>query len=90
MSNPYEGKDGLARDIAKLKYNWDTYVKAPMSVAWDEFLEAIPNPIQMSHKYTNLHVEFCRADAYVAGHFYTVFFYLNTIAWIGVGIACVV
>ena len=79
MSDRYVGKDGLERDIAKLKYEWKIY-KKEMSVHWDTFKEA-RTIVQRFHKGTNLFVESCRASAYFFGHVAMIYFTLNTVAW---------
>lgn len=73
-------KDGIARDLAKLKSEFQTKWKPCMAVALDEFWGAFPNPIKMFHKFTNLWVEACRSSPYFMGHILVMLF------WIGVGL----
>jgi hypothetical protein len=66
---PYQGMDGLRRDIAKLKYTggiWWDYM-------WPEIKRVLkwPSP----HNVTNFWVEGCRAEAYFFGHVLTMIFY---------------
>ena len=76
MSDRYIGKDGLERDIAKLKYEWKIY-KAEMAAHWERFRR---DP--KFHTATNLTVESCRASAYFFGHVVMIYATLNTVAWV--------
>ena len=68
MPKPYEGKDGIERDIAKLWYEFDFYRKDPkIRNAWSRWL-ALPSP----HNATNIYVESCRWYAYLTGHFHII------------------
>lgn len=62
----YEGKNGLARDLAKLKSEFK-YLYAPaMKGPWQELKDASFK--DKIHKVTNLHVESARAAPYFWGH----------------------
>ena len=62
----YEGKEGLARDLAKLKSEFK-YLYAPaMKGPWQELKDASFK--DKIHKVTNLHVESARAAPYFWGH----------------------
>ena len=57
MSDNPEGKDGIRRNVAKLKLEWKTLVKPAIKASRD------------SHApYTNAAVEACRAAPYFMGH----------------------
>jgi hypothetical protein len=62
MSKSYEGKNGMARDLAKLKAEFLTW--------WPDmkphFTRYLKRPLP--HECTNLFVEACRASAYFFGH----------------------
>jgi len=66
MSEEYEGKDGLARDIAKLRYEYRELYKPVMRQHWKDFKSARIS--QKFHEMTNLHVESARAAPYFWGH----------------------
>jgi predicted phosphohydrolase len=75
----YEGKEGLARDIAKLQKLWrDVYVPA-MKQPWAEFKKGK----NKFHEFTNLLTESGRAEPYVFGHMVAVFLAVNALAWVG-------
>ena len=66
MTLPYENKDGLRRDLSKLKYTgaiWFTAMKP-------HFKRFAKRPLP--HEYTNLWVEGCRAEPYFFGHVLTI------------------
>tara|TARA_R110000744_G_scaffold37863_1_gene86548 strand:- start:381 stop:641 length:261 start_codon:yes stop_codon:yes gene_type:complete len=73
MSDNYEGKDGLARDLAKLKYEEKAIYRALKDSAISRFNE---NP--SFHNFTNLLVEAARISPYYIGH----------VAVISLGINC--
>ena len=77
MNNPYEGKDGLARDIAKLKHRYGPW-KGAMLPHWVRWKKR-PFP----HETTNLCTESGRADAYFNGHIMTVYLHLSVVWTIG-------
>ena len=75
----YKGKNGLARDIAKLRSEF-TYIYRPaMRGPWAEFKDASLK--DKVHKITNLHVESARAAPYLWGHVTMMSMVLNIIAW---------
>ena len=78
MSDSYEGKDGLERDIAKLKYEWRFNYRPKMLPHWQRFKKAR----NKFHTGTNLFVESCRASPYFFGHVCMVYFCLNAVAWV--------
>ena len=76
----YEGKDGLARDLAKLKSEFNYLYRPAMRGPWQELKDArLKNKIR---KITNLHVESARAAPYFWGHVTMVLSSVNTVAWI--------
>jgi len=66
MSDEYAGKNGLSRDIAKIRYEYREVYKPAMRQPWADFKAA---PILGKfHEMTNLHVESARAAPYFWGH----------------------
>ena len=66
---PYEGMDGLKRNLARFKYEW-IMLWHYMKPHWKRYLR---KPWD-SHAYTNLYVESRRHAPYLIGHFDAVFY----------------
>ena len=66
MTLPYENKNGLRRDLSKLKYTGAIWFKAMKPHAIRFCKRPLP------HEYTNLWVEACRAEPYFFGHGLTI------------------
>jgi hypothetical protein len=81
--NNLEGKDGLERDVAKLKHLYTPW-KAAMAPHIKRFKKK-PTP----HTFTNLCTESSRADAYVNGHIMAVYFGVSLLVIIGLILAVV-
>ena len=62
----YKGKNGLARDLAKLKSEFKYLYVPAMKGPWQELKDASFK--HKIHKVTNLHVESARAAPYFWGH----------------------
>lgn len=78
MSDEYKGKNGLSRDIAKMRYEYREVYKPAMKQPWADFKAA---PILGKfHELTNLHVESARAAPYLWGHVTMISMVLNMIA----------
>jgi hypothetical protein len=81
----YEGKNGLARDLAKLKSEFK-YLYAPaMKGPWQELKDASFK--DKIHKVTNLHVESARAAPYFWGHVTMMSSVINLVC-VGALVAC--
>jgi hypothetical protein len=81
--NNLEGKDGLERDIAKLKSlsgPWKTYMAPHI-----KRFKKRPTP----HNFTNLCTESSRADDYINGHIMAVYFGVSLMVIIGLTVALV-
>ena len=63
MSDNYEGKDGLERDIAKLKFEQKRIASALKDSAIKRFKQS-----PTFHNATNVLVESARISAYYVGH----------------------
>ena len=74
MSDNPEGKDGLARDIAKLKAGYGPW-RTAMSPHFKRWLKR-PLP----HETTNLCTESGRADPYFNGHIMVIYLYSSIVA----------
>jgi hypothetical protein len=74
MTEGYKDKDGLERDIAKLKHLYTPW-KAAMAPHWKRFKKK-PTP----HNFTNLCTESSRADDYVNGHIMAVSFGIGALS----------
>jgi hypothetical protein len=79
--NNLEGKDGLARDVAKLKHLYRPW-KLKMNPHLHRFYRK-PLP----HEFTNLCTESSRADAYINGHIMAVSYGVLMSIVIGLSIA---
>ena len=81
MSDEYKGKNGLSRDIAKMRYEYRELYKPAMRQPWADFKAA---PIMGKfHELTNLHVESARAAPYLWGHVTMISMVANIIAAVG-------
>jgi hypothetical protein len=83
MNKSLEDKDGLERDVAKLKELNGPW-KAAMAPHIKRFKKK-PTP----HNFTNLCTESSRADAYVNGHIMAVYFGVSLLVVIGLTVALV-
>lgn len=73
MSNPYEGKNGIARDIAKLKYQWQELQAHP---EWKIAVKRWKKKKWSTHEQTNLWTEASRYQPYLAAHVAIVSLYV--------------
>jgi len=71
--NDYEDKDGLERDVAKLRHLYGPWKKA-MAPHWKRYLKK-PLP----HEFTNLCTESGRAEPYFNGHIMTIYFHASVV-----------
>ena len=77
MSDEYKGKNGLSRDIAKMRYEYRALYKPAMKQPWADFKAA---PIMGKfHEVTNSHVESARAAPYLWGHVTMISMVVNII-----------
>ena len=76
MSKPYEGKNGIFRDIAKLKYQWQELQKHP---EWKIAVARWKKKPWSTHEQTNLWTEASRYYPYLTAHAAIVSLYAVTI-----------
>ena len=67
MKKPYEGLNGIERNIAKLGYEWRR-LKDDMG---EHVIRFAKKPWDV-HAYTNLFVESARSQPYFMGHVYAI------------------
>lgn len=79
IKKKYKGKNGIARDVYKLWYEFRWVFCPAMKEPVLQFLDTLLFPFHISHKFTNLWVEACRASPYFFGHVLVIVFWTGVI-----------
>lgn len=72
MNKPYEGKDGIKRDVARIGYELGQGFKIFGITFW-EFITLKGGVRNILHNYVDIWVETLRATPYALGHLLAIF-----------------